>query len=43
MRVIKNLNNDPSIHGFLVQLPLPGNLNEKLVTDAISPEKDVDG
>ncbi|KAJ9085498.1 tetrahydrofolate synthase [Entomophthora muscae] len=40
---IKKLNFDPSIHGFLVQLPLPKGLDEKEVTDAISPGKDVDG
>ena len=37
------LNADPSIHGILVQLPLPAGFDEKSVIDAISPEKDVDG
>ena len=37
------LNNDPEIHGILVQLPLPKGFSEKNVIDAISPEKDVDG
>ncbi len=37
------LNNDPSIHGILVQLPLPAHMNAQRVIEAISPEKDVDG
>lgn len=41
--LIHKLNMDDQIHGILVQLPLPPQINEKLVTDAISPEKDVDG
>ena len=40
---IAALNNDPAIHGILVQLPLPKGFDEKRVIDAISPEKDVDG
>ena len=40
---IAKLNADPSIHGILVQLPLPEGFSEKRVIDAISPEKDVDG
>ena len=43
LRLIDDLNNDPAIHGILVQLPLPGHLNEDLVINAISPDKDVDG
>ena len=43
LAVINQLNNDPEIHGILVQLPLPGHLNEDLVINSISPEKDVDG
>lgn len=39
---VEELNDDPSIHGFLVQLPLPPHLDEKAVIDAISPSKDVD-
>ena len=34
---------DTSVHGILVQLPLPAHINEKTVIDAIPPEKDVDG
>ncbi len=41
--LIDNLNEDPLIHGILVQLPLPKHINEKLVIAAIDPEKDVDG
>ncbi|NLY74710.1 MAG: bifunctional methylenetetrahydrofolate dehydrogenase/methenyltetrahydrofolate cyclohydrolase FolD [Firmicutes bacterium] len=41
--LIDRLNRDPKIHGILVQLPLPGNLNEQLILDRISPAKDVDG
>ena len=40
---IARLNDDPSIHGILVQLPLPKGFDEKRVIDAIAPEKDVDG
>jgi len=41
--LIDDLNNDPSVHGILVQLPLPGHLNESLVINSIDPAKDVDG
>ena len=37
------LNNDPSIHGILVQLPLPKHIDDHKVIEAISPQKDVDG
>ena len=37
------LNNDPTIHGILVQLPLPSHINAQRVIEAISPSKDVDG
>ncbi len=40
---IEELNNDPLIHGILVQLPLPPHINEKKIMEAISPVKDVDG
>ncbi|GHA63762.1 bifunctional protein FolD [Formosimonas limnophila] len=40
---IHALNNDASIHGILVQLPLPKHINEHAVLEAISPTKDVDG
>ena len=40
---IESLNNDPKIHGILVQLPLPPHINSTLVLNAITPNKDVDG
>ena len=40
---IGRLNSDPSIHGILVQLPLPKGISEKRIIYAIAPEKDVDG
>ncbi len=43
LALIDRLNNDPAVHGILVQLPLPGHLNGNLVINAIAPEKDVDG
>lgn len=42
MSKVDELNNDPSIHGFLVQLPLPSHLDEEMVINAIDPKKDVD-
>ena len=41
--LVKSLNDDPAIHGILVQLPVPRHISEKAVIDAIAPEKDVDG
>ena len=41
--IIENLNNDSSVHGILVQLPLPEQLDEFTTTSRISPLKDVDG
>ena len=43
LALIAQLNADPAVHGILVQLPLPGHLNEDLVINAIAPEKDVGG
>jgi methylenetetrahydrofolate dehydrogenase (NADP+)/methenyltetrahydrofolate cyclohydrolase len=40
---IKELNNDPKIHGILVQLPVPKHIDTHKVLNAISPDKDVDG
>ncbi len=40
---VDRLNNDPTIHGILVQLPLPPHIDENKVIRAISPKKDVDG
>ncbi|NEN75079.1 bifunctional methylenetetrahydrofolate dehydrogenase/methenyltetrahydrofolate cyclohydrolase FolD [Pelistega sp. NLN82] len=40
---IKELNQDPLLHGILVQLPLPSHIDSHTVIDTIAPEKDVDG
>jgi len=40
---LDKLNNDPAVHGILVQLPLPKHIDEALIIDTIKPEKDVDG
>ena len=41
--VVEELNGDPSVHGILVQLPLPDHVRASAVIDSIDPEKDVDG
>ena len=43
LAVVEQLNNDPKINGILVQLPLPKQIDESKVINAISVEKDVDG
>lgn len=43
LQKIDELNEDRHIHGILVQLPLPGHVDNKKVLEAISPQKDVDG
>jgi methylenetetrahydrofolate dehydrogenase (NADP+)/methenyltetrahydrofolate cyclohydrolase len=43
LSLIDELNNDSAIHGILVQLPVPDQINDKAVLAAISPKKDVDG
>lgn len=43
IKLIQDLNADDSIHGILVQLPLPRSINESNILKAIAPEKDVDG
>ena len=43
LATLKMINADPSIHGVLVQLPLPKELNEDQIIAAIAPEKDADG
>ena len=43
LSLIDELNSDDAIHGILVQLPLPGHLDEQTITQSISPAKDVDG
>jgi methylenetetrahydrofolate dehydrogenase (NADP+) / methenyltetrahydrofolate cyclohydrolase len=41
--LLRSLNEDPAIHGILVQLPLPEHIDEQRVTQAVLPAKDVDG
>ncbi|NQT24643.1 bifunctional methylenetetrahydrofolate dehydrogenase/methenyltetrahydrofolate cyclohydrolase FolD [candidate division KSB1 bacterium] len=43
LKLVEELNQDPKIHGILVQLPLPDHIDEKKVLYAIDPAKDVDG
>ncbi len=43
LALVDRLNNDSAVDGILVQLPLPGHLDEQAVIGAISPDKDVDG
>lgn len=42
LTLITQLNDDPTVHGILVQLPLPGHIQEQVVLDAVTPLKDVD-
>lgn len=43
IRLVEELNADPSVNGILVQLPLPAHIDEERIIQTISPEKDVDG
>jgi methylenetetrahydrofolate dehydrogenase (NADP+) / methenyltetrahydrofolate cyclohydrolase len=43
LKIISDLNNDETVDGFIVQLPLPKHISEKNIIEAIAPEKDVDG
>jgi len=43
LNLIDQLNNDPKIHGILVQLPLPSQIDSQTVLNAVSPDKDADG
>ena len=43
LAILDKLNHDKSVHGVLVQLPLPGHIDESIIIAAIVPEKDVDG
>ena len=43
LQIIEELNSDPSIHGILVQLPVPEHISPQAVASAVIPEKDVDG
>jgi methylenetetrahydrofolate dehydrogenase (NADP+) / methenyltetrahydrofolate cyclohydrolase len=43
LRIVRQLNDDPTVDGYIVQLPLPKHINETAVLLAIDPKKDVDG
>ena len=43
LALVEQLNQDPDVHGILVQLPLPGHIDEEAVINSISADKDVDG
>ena len=43
LKLVKKLNADPTVHGILVQLPLPAQIDDDAVIQAIDPAKDVDG
>src|SRR5206468_2879387 len=43
LQLVQQLNNDETVDGILVQLPLPAHVDSKRVLEAVSPEKDVDG
>ncbi|UOQ47487.1 bifunctional methylenetetrahydrofolate dehydrogenase/methenyltetrahydrofolate cyclohydrolase FolD [Gracilibacillus caseinilyticus] len=43
LNLIDELNHKDTVHGILVQLPLPAHIDEQVIIEAISPEKDVDG
>ena len=43
LALVAELNDDPAVHGILVQLPLPRHIDSARVLDAVSPDKDVDG
>ena len=43
LALVRELNEDPAVHGILVQLPLPDHIDSNLVINAIDPAKDVDG
>lgn len=42
LSLVERLNNDPTVHGILVQLPLPKHMDERRVLDCVAPHKDVD-
>jgi methylenetetrahydrofolate dehydrogenase (NADP+) / methenyltetrahydrofolate cyclohydrolase len=43
LKKVEDLNNDPDVDGFIVQLPLPAHISEQKIIEAIDPKKDVDG
>ena len=43
LEIVRELNADPAVSGILVQLPLPPHIDERAITEAVDPDKDVDG
>lgn len=43
LTIVQELNHDPAVHGILVQLPLPAQIDENVIVASIDPKKDVDG
>jgi methylenetetrahydrofolate dehydrogenase (NADP+) / methenyltetrahydrofolate cyclohydrolase len=43
LKIVYGLNDDESIDGYIIQLPLPSHINEKKILEAVDPRKDVDG
>jgi methylenetetrahydrofolate dehydrogenase(NAD+)/5,10-methenyltetrahydrofolate cyclohydrolase len=43
LQILENLNNDPTVHGIIVQLPIPKHLDEQLICNSVAAAKDVDG
>ncbi len=43
LEVVRKLNQDPSVHGVLVQFPVPSQIRQEAILDTLSPDKDVDG
>ena len=43
LKIVRELNADPSVHGVLVQFPVPAQIRQEAILDTLSPDKDVDG
>jgi methylenetetrahydrofolate dehydrogenase (NADP+) / methenyltetrahydrofolate cyclohydrolase len=43
LKIVQQLNEDNAIDGYIIQLPLPAHINEKIILKAVDPQKDVDG
>jgi methylenetetrahydrofolate dehydrogenase (NADP+)/methenyltetrahydrofolate cyclohydrolase len=43
LKIVYELNKDPAVSGILIQLPLPPQIDERIITEAVDPNKDVDG
>lgn len=43
LKLIHELNNDPKVHGIIVQRPFPEHIDNEIIVNAVSPEKDIDG